>query len=88
VYPVNPFAGLTGFPHPREVIVSLDIEVALRPHDLTTAHDTELLEYLAGINADAKRMNVDHLRHPVRHAQINLVIDELERRACLRLMLA
>lgn len=68
--------------------MSLDIEVALRPHDLTTAHDTELLEYLAGVNADAKKMPTNHIRYPIRHAQLNAVVDELERRACLRLLLA
>lgn len=66
----------------------LNVDATLTPDDLTTAHDTELLEYLAGVNADAKRMDVNHLRYPIRHAQLNAAISELERRTCLRLLLA
>jgi hypothetical protein len=68
--------------------MSLDLAATLRPDDLATAHDVDLLEYLAGVNADAKKMPTDHLRYGLRHSQLNLAIDELERRACLRLLLA
>lgn len=64
----------------------LNIDATLAPDDLSTAHDTELLEYLAGVNADAKKMPTTHIRHPIRHGQINRVLDELERRVCLRLL--
>jgi hypothetical protein len=68
--------------------MSLDLAATLTPDDLTTAHDTELLEYLAGVNADAKRMATDHLRYPIRHMQLNAVLAEMERRTCLRLLSA
>lgn len=66
----------------------LNMDTPLTPDDLATAHDTELLEYLAGVNADAKKMPSDHLRYTIRHAQLNAAISELERRTCLRLLLA
>lgn len=64
----------------------LDLAATLTPGDLTTAHDVELLEYLAGVNAEAKKMRTDHLRYGLRHAQLNAVLSEMERRVCLRLL--
>lgn len=64
----------------------LNVDTTLTPDDLTTAHDVDLLEYLAGVNADAKKMRTDHLRYGLRHAQLNAVISEMERRVCLRLL--
>lgn len=64
----------------------LNVDTTLTPDDLTTAHDVDLLEHLAGVNADAKKMRTDHLRYGLRHAQLNAVISEMERRVCLRLL--
>lgn len=64
----------------------LNLEATLTPEDLCTAHDTEIYEYIAGVNADAKKMPTSHLRYGLRHAQLNIAITELERRACVRLL--
>lgn len=66
----------------------LNLDAQLAPDDLTTAHDTDLLEYLAGVNADAKKMPTDHLRYAIRHAQLDAVLDEFERRTFLRVFAA
>lgn len=64
----------------------LSVDATLTPADLTTADDHALMEYLTGVNTDAKRMTTTHLRYPIRHAQLNAVLAELERRAYVRLL--
>ncbi len=64
----------------------LDLAATLTPDDLTTAHDTELMEYLAGVNDAAKNMSSAHLGYPMRHHQLDAVLSELERRKCLRII--
>lgn len=66
----------------------LDVNETLTPDDLSAATRSELLEYLANVNATAKRMDAKHLAHAMRHAQINAVVSEIERRELVRILTA
>lgn len=66
----------------------LDVDTALTPADLSGATRTELLEYIANLNAAAKRMDAKHLAWALRHAQLNAALSEIERRELVRIATA
>ena len=68
--------------------MALDPALALTPEDLQAATRSELLEYIGNINDAAKRMSSHHLAYPMRHAQLNAAISEVERRDAMRILTA
>lgn len=68
--------------------MALDPANTLTPEDLEAATRAELLEYISHINDAAKRMTRDHLAWPMRHAQLNAAISEVERRDAMRILTA
>lgn len=66
--------------------MSLDLAMTLTPADLQSAFRDELHEYLVSLNETAKAMGDRHLAWPMRHAQINAVLSELERRDVLAIL--